>query len=188
MENSQLLHVLVALALGMLIGLQRGWHERNTPAGGRIAGIRTFGLLAVSGALTGVLHPVLGPGISIVIGLGITLLLGLAHWLDSGDDHDYGMTTVIAGVVTYLLGVITLVGDLSLAVAIAVMTTIVLHFKQTLHQALEHLSDSEIRGILQLALISAVLLPVLPNQNYGPGTHSTPMKSGCWWSSSPASA
>jgi len=168
MENSQLLHVLVALALGMLIGLQRGWHERNTPAGGRIAGIRTFGLLAVSGALTGVLHPVLGPGISIVIGLGITLLLGLAHWLDSGDDHDYGMTTVIAGVVTYLLGVITLVGDLSLAVAIAVMTTIVLHFKQTLHQALEHLSDSEIRGILQLALISAVLLPVLPNQNYGP--------------------
>ncbi len=168
MDSSQLLRVLVALALGMLIGLQRGWHERNIRAGGRIAGIRTFGLLAVSGALSGVLLPLLGPGISIAIGLGITLLLGIAHWLDSGEDHDYGMTTVIAGVITYLLGVITLVGDMNLAVATAVMTTIVLHFKQTLHQALEHLSDSEIRGILQLALISAVLLPVLPNQAYGP--------------------
>lgn len=53
--DSQLLLLLVALALGMLIGLQRGWHERDTPAGGRIAGIRTFGLLALSGALAGVL-------------------------------------------------------------------------------------------------------------------------------------
>lgn len=168
MDNAQLLHLLVALALGMLIGLQRGWHERNTRAGGRIAGIRTFGLLAVSGALTGALLPMLGPGISIAIGVGITLLLGLAHWLDSGEDHDYGMTTVIAGIVTYLIGVLALVGDLNLAVATAVITTIVLHFKQTLHHALEHLSDIEIRGILQLALISVVLLPVLPNQAYGP--------------------
>ncbi len=168
MENSQLLQVLVALALGMLIGLQRGWQERNTRTGGRIAGIRTFGLLAVTGALTAVLLPALGPGIAIAIGIGITLLLGLAHWLDSSEDHDYGMTTVIAGVVTYLIGIVTLVGDLNLAVATAVLTTIVLHFKQTLHHALEHLSDREIRGILQLALISVVLLPVLPNQTYGP--------------------
>lgn len=168
MDRSQLLLLLVALALGMLIGLQRGWHERNTPAGGRIAGIRTFGLLALSGALAGILTTPLGPGIAIAIGLAVTLLLGLAHWLDSNDDHDYGMTTVIAGVVTYLTGLLTVLGDLSLAVAVAVITTIVLHFKQTLHQALEHLSDSEMRGILQLALISAVLLPVLPNQTYGP--------------------
>lgn len=168
MDSSQLLLLLVALALGMLIGLQRGWHERNTPAGGRIAGIRTFGLLALSGALAGVLTTPLGPGIAIAMGLAVTLLLGLAHWLDSNDDHDYGMTTVVAGIVTYLTGLLTVLGDLSLAVAVAVITTIVLHFKQTLHQALEHLSDSEMRGILQLALISAVLLPVLPNQSYGP--------------------
>ena len=96
------------------------------------------------------------------------LLLGLAHWLDSNNDHDYGITTVVAGIVTYLIGLLTILGDLSLAVAVAVITTIVLHFKQTLHQAMGHLSDSEMRGILQLALISAVLLPVLPNQSYGP--------------------
>lgn len=168
MHSTQFLHMLIALALGMLIGLQRGWHERNTPAGGRIAGIRTFGLLALCGALAGILSSPLGPGIAIAMGLAVTLLLGLAHWLDSNDDHDYGMTTVVAGIVTYLTGLLTVLGDLSLAVAVAVITTIVLHFKQTLHQALEHLSDSEMRGILQLALISAVLLPVLPNQSYGP--------------------
>lgn len=166
--DSQLLLLLVALALGMLIGLQRGWHERDTPAGGRIAGIRTFGLLAMSGALAGVLTTPLGPGIAIAMGLAVTLLLGLAHWLDSNNDHDYGITTVVAGIVTYLTGLLTILGDLSLAVAVAVITTIVLHFKQTLHQAMGHLSDSEMRGILQLALISAVLLPVLPDQSYGP--------------------
>ncbi|MAZ70702.1 MgtC/SapB family protein [Porticoccus sp.] len=166
--DTQLLPLLVALALGMLIGLQRGWHQRDTPAGGRIAGIRTFGLLALSGALAGVLTTPLGPGIAIAMGLAVTLLLGLAHWLDSNNDHDYGITTIVAGVVTYLTGLLTMLGDLSLAVAVAVITTIVLHFKQTLHQAMGHLSDSEMRGILQLALISVVLLPVLPNQSYGP--------------------
>lgn len=166
--DTQLLPLLVALALGMLIGLQRGWHQRDTPPGGRIAGIRTFGLLALSGALAGVLTTPLGPGIAIAMGLAVTLLLGLAHWLDSNNDHDYGITTIVAGVVTYLIGLLTMLGDLSLAVAVAVITTIVLHFKQTLHQAMGHLSDSEMRGILQLALISVVLLPVLPNQSYGP--------------------
>jgi uncharacterized membrane protein (DUF4010 family) len=166
--DTQLLPLLVALALGMLIGLQRGWHERDTPAGGRIAGIRTFGLLALSGALAGMLTTPLGSGIAIAMGLAVTLLLGLAHWLDSNNDHDYGITTIVAGVVTYLTGLLTMLGDLSLAVAVAVITTIVLHFKQTLHQAMGHLSDSEMRGILQLALISVVLLPVLPNQSYGP--------------------
>lgn len=176
MDSSLLLRVLVALALGMLIGLQRGWHERNTRAGGRIAGIRTFGLLAICGALSGALLPVIGEGLSIALALAVTFLLGLAHWLDAGEDHDFGMTTVIAGLVTYLLGLMTLVGDLRLAVATAVLVTIVLHFKQTLHQALEHLSDSEIRGILQLALISAVLLPVLPNQSYGPWQSLNPFE------------
>ncbi|MGB2129889.1 MAG: MgtC/SapB family protein [Marinobacterium sp.] len=168
MAQEPLLLLLVALALGMLIGLQRGWHERNTRAGGRIAGIRTFGLLSLSGAMAALLAEPLGPGITIGIGVAAALLLGLAHWLDSGEDHDFGMTTVVAGIVTYLLGAMTILTDLSLPVAVAVLTTIVLHFKQTLHHALEHLSDREIRGILQLALISAVMLPVLPNQAYGP--------------------
>jgi uncharacterized membrane protein (DUF4010 family) len=168
MDRSQLLLILVALALGMLIGLQRGWHERNTPAGGRIAGIRTFGLLALIGALAGVLVTPLGPGIAVAMGLAVMLLLGLAHWLDASDDHDYGITTVAAGIVTYLTGLLTVLGDLNLAVAVAVITTLLLHFKRALHQTLEHLSESEMRGILQLALISAVLLPVLPNRGYGP--------------------
>ncbi|MBV0932594.1 MgtC/SapB family protein [Marinobacterium weihaiense] len=168
MDHAQLWQLLVALALGMLIGLQRGWHERNAPVGGRIAGIRTFGLLALTGALTAILATPFGPGIVITTAAGIILVLGLAHWLDSREDHDLGLTTVVAGLVTYLLGVLALSGELQLAVATAVIVTLVLHFKQSLHHALDHLSDSEIRGILQLALIAVVLLPVLPNRAYGP--------------------
>lgn len=160
--------LLIALALGLLIGLERGWHERETRAGGRIAGIRTFALLAISGEIAGTLSLLLSPWIGAAALLALAVVLAIGYRLNVDEDHDFGTTTVVAALLTYLLGVLVAVGEASLAVAVAVIATVVLHFKQTLHDWLHHLSGLELRGILQLALISAVLLPVLPNQGYGP--------------------
>ena len=160
--------LLIALALGLLIGLERGWHERETRMGGRVAGIRTFALLAISGEIAGTLSLLLSPWIGAVTLLGIVALLTVGYRLNVNEDHDFGTTTIIAALLTYLLGVLVAVGEASLAVAVAVVATVVLHFKQGLHDWLHQLSGLELRGILQLALISAVLLPILPNQGYGP--------------------
>ena len=45
----------LALAIGMLIGLERGWHQRDLPDGHRVAGVRTFALLGLLGGIGGVL-------------------------------------------------------------------------------------------------------------------------------------
>jgi len=166
--SDPLLQLLTATALGLLLGLERGWHDRNIRSGGRIAGIRTFTLLAITGQLTGQLSTELTPLLAVAGLVGVMGLLGMAHWLNSDEDHDYGITTLVAGVLTYLFGLLVALDQATLAVAGAVITSLLLHFKETLHQWLERLSAPELRGILQLALISAVLLPVLPNRGFGP--------------------
>lgn len=168
MIHEPIVQLLTALALGLLIGLERGWHERMQRAGGRIAGIRTFALVAVSGQVSGLLGTLLTPWIPVATLIGLSLLLALGYRLNSDDDRDFGTTTVIAALLTFLLGLLVSIGESSLAVSGAVIATVVLHFKNTLHDWIYGLSGEELRGILQLGLISVVLLPVLPNQNYGP--------------------
>ncbi|MBS99571.1 MAG: hypothetical protein CMI01_12950 [Oceanospirillaceae bacterium] len=168
MTTHPIAQLLIALVLGLLIGLERGWHERETRSGGRIAGIRTFALIAISGELAGTLGLLFSPWIAAVSLLGFVGLLALGYRLNIDEDHDYGMTTVVAALLTFLLGLLVAVGETSLAIAAAVITTVLLHFKETLHHWLHDLSSLELRGILQLGLISAVLLPVLPDQGYGP--------------------
>ncbi|WP_432696634.1 MgtC/SapB family protein [Marinobacterium sp. YM272] len=168
MIHEPIVQLLTALALGLLIGLERGWHERMLRAGGRVAGIRTFALVAVSGQVSGMLGLLLTPWIPVATLLGLSTLLALGYRLNSDDDRDFGTTTVIAALLTFLLGLLVSIGESSLAVGAAVITTVLLHFKETLHDWIYGLSGEELRGILQLGLISAVLLPVLPNQTYGP--------------------
>ncbi len=163
-----ILQLLTALALGLLIGLERGWHERMLRAGGRVAGIRTFALVAVVGQVSGMLGTLLTPWIPVASLLGLSLLLALGYTLNSDEDRDFGTTTVIAALLTFLLGLLVSIGESTLAVSAAVIATLLLHFKETLHGWIYGLNAEELRGILQLGLISAVLLPVLPNETFGP--------------------
>ncbi|MBR9883926.1 MAG: MgtC/SapB family protein [Oceanospirillales bacterium] len=165
---SPIVHMLTAAALGLMVGLERGWHERETRSGGRIAGIRTFTLIAISGQIAGMLGQLITPWITVAALVCIAALLGLGYRLNVDEDHDYGTTSFVAAILTYLLGVLVSLEQASLAVAAAVIISVLLHFKQTLHLWLERLSGAELRGILQLGLISAVMLPILPNEGFGP--------------------
>jgi len=160
--------LMIAAALGLLVGLERGWHERETRSGGRVAGIRTYTLIAISGQIAGMLGTLLSPWITVAALIAIAALLGLGYRLNVDEDHDYGATSFVAAVLTYLLGVLVALEQPAPAVATAVIVSVLLHFKEPLHSWLERLSGAELRGILQLSLISAVLLPVLPNEGYGP--------------------
>lgn len=163
-----IVQLMTAAALGLLIGLERGWHERETRTGGRIAGIRTFTLIAISGQIGGLLGTLLSPWITVTAMIAIAGLLGIGYRLNADEDHDYGATSFVASILTYLLGVLVALNQPGLAVSAAVIISVLLHFKDTLHSWLARLSSSELRGILQLALISAVMLPVLPNEGFGP--------------------
>ncbi len=150
--------------IGLLVGLER---ERNPRAK---AGLRTFALIAVLGSAAALLAQatasswVLGAA---VIALGVAI--AGAHLVDPDTRaDDYGTTTVVAALLVFTLGAINVFGYRLLAVAIGIGMTALLHFKVELEGAAERLTPTDIRSILQFGAVSAVVLPLLPNEPHGP--------------------
>ena len=160
--------LVVALALGLLIGIERGWHERGAGEGHRIAGLRTFGLIGLLGAMWALLAEELGETVLAVAFLSFAGLVIAAHILDASSDRDYGITTAVAALLTFALGAVAARGYLSVASASAVVVAILLGLKPMLHGWLEQMEQRELYAIFKMLLISVVLLPVLPDQGYGP--------------------
>jgi uncharacterized membrane protein (DUF4010 family) len=151
-------------AIGLLVGLER---ERNPRAK---AGLRTFALIAVLGSTTALLAQATDSGW--VLGAGL-LTIGIAiagaHLVDPETrPDDFGTTTVVAALLVFALGAINAFGYRLLAVAVGIGMTALLHFKVELEGAAQRLTPIDIRSMLQFGAVSAVILPLLPNQAYGP--------------------
>lgn len=169
----------LALALGLLVGLERGWQERTAAEGSRIAGIRTFGLIGFLGGL----WEILARGANeILLGfafLGFVLLMVIAHVAEARVSKDYGVTTLVAALITFVLGALAVRGYQGIAAAGAVVTTILLSLKPVLHSWLQRIEASELRAALKLLLVSVVILPILPDHGYGPWQALNPYE--IWW-------
>ena len=166
--STELFHALVALAIGFLIGLERGWHERKQADGMRVAGLRSFALISLSGYLAGHLHQSISSAIVPITFAGLIIIVAIAHWRQTGSGKDSGVTTLFTMIITFSLGLMVSAGETTHSVIIAVVVTLILRFKSTLHMGLAALRGEELTGIIQLALISLVLLPILPNKTIDP--------------------
>lgn len=175
----QFLPVAVALCIGLLIGVERGWQERSRSEGQRIAGIRTFGLIGLLGGLWALLGHRMGPLVLAIAFAVLAAILIVAHLNDVKKDQDVGITTVLAAMVTFALGALAVEGYLALSAAGAVVTTILLSMKPVLHRWLQRLRTEELYSGLKLLLISLVILPVLPNTGFGPWQALNPYL--IWW-------
>lgn len=169
----------VALAIGLLIGLERGWHGRVEQEGHRIAGIRTFGLISLLGGLWAVLAEELGEVVLAVALLAFAAVLTVGHAMTFRQEQDRGITTVVAALVTFGLGALAARGYLTVAASAAVVTMILLGLKPVLHSWLEKLEREELYATFKMLLISVVLLPILPNEGYGPWDALNPYE--IWW-------
>ncbi len=164
---------MVSIGIGLLIGLER---ERNPTAK---AGLRTFSLVAMAGTLLAMLSERTGTPWLLAVGL---LLLGgmmVAAYQRNDEDDDPGTTTVAAIVVCYGLGALVWHGFEQLAVALAVTTTILLYFKTELRGATRRLTRKDLVSVLQFGVLSLVILPVLPNRDFGPFQALNPYQ--IWW-------
>lgn len=175
------LRLAVALAIGLLVGTERGWKSRALGEGRRLAGLRTFGLVGLLGGLAGLSALSFGP---LPIGLafiGLALLLGAAYIRSTPvqPDSDISITTLIALLLTFLLGAQATQGDLTLAAAAAVVATLLLDLKTTLHGWLARIEERELTALLRLLLISVVILPFLPDRDFGPWQALNPRT--LWW-------
>ena len=168
----------LALAVGLLVGLERGWREREAAEGSRVAGIRTFALIGFGGGLAALLA---GPLIGMAFGLMFAGFAGLmiAGYLGDVRPGDVGATTAVASLVTFLLGAVAVSGDMTVAASGAVVTTILLSAKPILHRWVERIAYPELAAALKLLLISVVLLPVLPNRTVDPWGALNPYE--IWW-------
>lgn len=158
-NDPALIGLATALGAGMLIGIERE-RRKGTGQGRALAGVRTFALVSVAGAGAQALAQPL------LVAIGAALVLALcatAYWRDRGSDP--GITTEVALLVTYLLGV-TAIGNPALAAGAAVVVAVLLAGRDTLHRfSVVTLSEAELRDGLLFAAAALVLLPLLPNRS-----------------------
>ncbi len=152
-----------SLAIGLLIGLER---ERSPAAR---AGLRTFALVSLFGTLSAMLSQKTNSPWLLFGGLLLVGIMTIAAYFRKQDElTDPGTTTVVAILVCYGLGATVWYGESTLAGMLAIVTTILLYFKTELHGITQNLDRRDLISMLQFAVLTFIVLPVLPNQDYGP--------------------
>ncbi len=175
-----LLQAIAALGIGLLIGLEREYGLRKVdgkPVHRAAAGIRTFALVALAGnLLTWLPEGLRMPGVA--IGLAFVAAMALISYTrtSSGKRGDTGTTSEVTLVITYILGVLAGLGLVLPATVAAIAIFTLLHFKSMLHHFSHSLSPIDIRQAIQFLVIAVVILPILPNENYGPFDSFNPQR------------
>lgn len=161
-----------SLGIGLLIGLER--ERRPDPK----AGLRTFALVALLGTLAAMLSDKTGSGWVVAAGLvSIAAMMIMATRSDA--EGDPGTTSVIALMICYGLGAAVWYGHTTLSVMLAIATTALLYFKAELHGFTHNLSRKDLISILQFAVLTFVILPILPDRDLGPYAAFNPHQ--IWW-------
>ncbi len=168
MTTEQFYRFGLALIIGILAGLQREYAYDDDRSRELFAGVRTFALISLSGYVAALLSDVLDSALPFA---GIILVLGgfitVAYYMEARTG-EMGLTTEVATLLIFLVGAMTYWGYMALAAALAVTMTVLLSVKRETQRFVERLTREDIYATLKFAVISAVVLPVLPNQTYGP--------------------
>jgi uncharacterized membrane protein (DUF4010 family) len=153
----------VSFGLGLLLGLQRERAESS------IGGIRTFPLIAIFGTVCALLGKTFGGW---MVAAGLLALVAIVVYsnfakIKSGD-IDPGMTTEVAALLLYGLGAYVVIGSMVVTVVVGGAMAVLLQFKKPLHALAGAIGERDMRAIMQFVLLSLVILPVLPHQDFGP--------------------
>jgi uncharacterized membrane protein (DUF4010 family) len=163
MLGSTFMDLLIALGIGLLVGLQK---ERMASP---LAGLRTFALVSLLGALTALLGGQMGAWLIIAGLLAVTALMIMGNVMMMRQaDADPGQATEAAVVLTFLVGALVVVGPREVAIALGATVAMLLHLREELKHWVARLSDDDVRAIMQFVVISLIVLPVLPDRTYGP--------------------
>jgi uncharacterized membrane protein (DUF4010 family) len=163
-------HLAVALAIGLIIGIERGWKQREEAEGERAAGLRTLALAGLLGGVWGGLARTFGSWGALALGLAFavfTAAIVLFRWREVEHAKSYGATTVVAAMLAFSLGAFAMV-DMVAAAAAGVATAMLLALKAALHGWLRRLTWEELRAGLVLLAMTVILLPILPDREIGP--------------------
>ena len=172
MDETELFRRLsVALAIGLLVGLERGWQQRQEGEGERTAGLRTFALGGLLGGVAGLIARAAEAGGTIVLAavfMSYAAVIAAYRYRELKQAGHFGATTVVAAMVVFALGAYAILGDLKVAGAAGAATAGLLALKEMLHNWLQRISWPELRSALVLLAMTLILLPFLPNHAIDP--------------------
>jgi len=153
---------------------------REAREGERIAGVRTYGLIGLLGGVAGLLTDRFGALVLGLMFIGLAILLTTVYVTNREQRvHDVGITSLITALAIFVLGATAVIGEVELAVTATVVMTLLLSYKPVIHRWVGALNITELHAGIQLLLISVVLLPILPDQGYGPWSVLNPYE--IWW-------
>ncbi len=165
LDYTDLITLAIGFGLGLLVGLQR---EKNSPD---MAGVRTFTLISILGVFAGFLSRDFdNPFIFPMFGIAITGLMVTANILKAKgvDKPEVGQTTEVAALLIFAIGGYLVLGDQIIAVITGGALAVLLYLKEHIHGFIDKLKDKDLSAIMTFAGISLVILPILPNETYGP--------------------
>lgn len=174
--GSYILGVLISLGIGLILGLEREYDKLKEEIG--FAGIRTFPLVTILGFSLGSLTEAFTPWL-LVISLGsFILFLGFNQFSKAKATYSKGLTTNLALIVTFVLGILVSAEFYRDAVATAVIIVTLLSLKTRFRMVISNITSEELSAFIKFSIIALLILPFLPNQTYGPGGLLNPFEIG----------
>ncbi len=159
----------VALLIGALVGLEREFAQQKQGEPD-FAGIRTFSLIGLLGAVTASLSQEFESLSIALVAFGGLILLTVASYV--GDvirtKEEEGITTEVSVMLAYLFGAMVVWDKAEIAISLAVVTALLLSLKGRLHEAIRRMHAEDLRVTLQFGLVAAVVLPLLPDRAIDP--------------------
>ncbi len=172
----------LAIAIGAVVGVERHWRERDEAAGRRTAGLRTFTLIGMLGGVTGLIARAFlqsAPAVAmVVVGVFVVFssVFAVFQYREQVAENDFSVTSVVAAMLTFALGVVAVLGDIGLASAGGVVLVAVLASRELLHGFMRRLSWNELRAAIILLAMTFVILPLVPSNPIGPFGGISPAK------------
>ena len=157
----------VALAIGLLVGAERHWRDRDASPGRRTAGVRTFALVGLAGGIVGALAAAGGPlGGAVLVAAGLLAVVAVLlpfELREAEAEHRFSATSLVAALGTYALGALAVAGEARAAGAAAVAMTAVLAARESLHGLMARITWAELRSAILLLSMTLVALPLVPD-------------------------
>lgn len=163
------LKLLISFILGAVIGIEREINEKNLIKGKSVSvvGLRSFALIASIGGIVGILYSQF-IALSVLIGGSFLILSLIFYILDTNNTKDTGITTEIAMLFTFIIGVLvaTNVIPIQVTIAMTAVVALILSQKRKINDVIGGIKKSELNAFISYAIIAVVILPFLPNESY----------------------
>ncbi|MBK7094011.1 MAG: MgtC/SapB family protein [Saprospiraceae bacterium] len=159
------INLLLAIIIGGTIGLER---ESIDQSNNNIGGIRTYALISLTGAISGILALNNYVNFSLIITTAIVIIVVIYYFIGATATKNFGISSELSAILTYIIGFLLAVEiiPLEITVAIFVILMFILSIKSMTTQLVEGISRQELQSFISYAIITLVILPILPDTSY----------------------